>query len=97
VIPAAPLPEVRVLTTDLVQRVRSLDANQIEFLGATGTRCFITVFVNSRRATFAVDAGTSAADTARAVAGRCPFGFRVEVEGAVVSFFHGSDPTKIAA
>ncbi len=97
VIPAARRPRVQVLTTDLGQRVRVLDTNQIELVGATRTRCFITLLVDSRRSTLTVDEGTSAADTAQAIAGRCPFGFRAEVEGAVVTFWKTSDSTKIAA
>lgn len=97
VLPAAARPRVQVLTTDLGQRVRLLDVNQVELVGATRSRCFLTLRVDSRRSTLTLDEGTSAADTARAVASRCPFGFRAEVDGAVVTFWKGSDSTEIAA
>ena len=97
VIPAARRPRVQVLTTDLGQRVRMLDSNQVEFLGSTRSRCFLTLLVDSRRSTLTIDEGTSASDTAQAVASRCPFGFRAEVEGSVVTFWKTSDSTKIAA
>ena len=97
VIPAARRPRVQVLTTDLGQRVRMLDANQVEFVGATRSRCFLTLLVDSRRSTLTIDEGTSASDTAHAVAARCPFGFRAEVECSVVTFWKTSDSTKIAA
>jgi hypothetical protein len=97
VIPAARRPRVQVLTTDLGQRVRMLDSNQVEFVGATRSRCFITVLVDSRRSTLTLDEGTSAADTAQAVASHCPFGFRAEVDGAAVTFWKSSDSTQIAA
>lgn len=95
--PAARRPRVQVMTTDLGQRVRMLDANQVEFVGATRSRCYLTLLVDARRSTLTIDEGTSAADTALMVAGRCPFGFRAEVEGAVVTFWKTSDSTKIAA
>jgi len=97
VVPAARRPRVQVLTTDLGQRVRMLDVNQVEFAGATRARCFVTLLVDSRRSTLTLDEGTSAQDTAKAVASRCPTGFRAEVDGAVVTFWKGSDSTKIAA
>ncbi len=97
VIPAARRPRVQVLTTDLGQRVRMLDANQVEFLGATRSRCFLTLLVDSRRSSLTLDENTSAAETARAVASRCPFGFRAEVDGSVVTFWKTSDSTQIAA
>jgi hypothetical protein len=95
--PAARRPRVQVLTTDLGQRVRMLDVNQVEFVGATRSRCFITLRVDFRRSTLTLDEGTSAADTAHAAAHRCPFGFRAEVEGAVVTFWKMSDSTQLAA
>ncbi|MBS1149572.1 MAG: hypothetical protein H6Q89_1270 [Myxococcaceae bacterium] len=97
VIPAARRPRVQVLTTDLGQRVKMLDANQVEFLGATRSRCFVTLLVDARRSTLNLDQGTSAIDTAAAVASRCPFGYRAEVDGAVVTFWKNSDSTRIAA
>ncbi len=97
VIPAARRPHVQVLTTDLGQRVRRLDSNQVEFLGVTRSRCFITLRVDARRSTFWLDEGTGAVDTAQAVARHCPLGFRAEVDGSVVTFSKNSDSTKIAA
>ena len=97
VIPAARLPVVRVITTDLGQRIRLLDTNQVELIGATRSRCFVTLLVDSRRATLTLDEGTSARDAAKALANRCPFGFRSEVEGAVVTFWKCGDSTEIAA
>lgn len=97
VIPAARLPRVRVITTDLGQRVRVLDANQVEFIGATHSRCFLTLLVDSRRTTLTLGEGTSAADSAQAVGNRCPSGFRAEIDGAVVTFWKCGDSTEIAA
>ena len=97
VIPAARLPRVRVISTDLGQRVRLLDTHQVEFVGATRSRCFLTLLVDSRRTTLTLEEGTSAADSAKAVGSRCPFGFRAEVEGAVVTFWKCGDSTEIAA
>lgn len=97
VTPAARRPRVQVLTTDLGQRIRMLDANQVEFLGATRSRCFLTLRVDARHATIPLEEGTSAADTAQAVANCCPIGFCAEVDGAVVTFWKSSDSTKIAA
>ena len=97
VIPAASRPRVQVLTTDLGQRVRMLDVNQVELVGATRSRCFITVLVDSRRTTLTLDEGCSAADTARAIGDRCPFGFRAEVQGSVVTFWKSSDSDRVAA
>jgi hypothetical protein len=97
VIPAARRPRVQVLTTDLGQRVRMLDTNQVELVGATRSRCYLTLLVDARRSTVTIDEGTSAADTAQALASRCPFGFRAEVTGSVVTFWKSSDSTKIAA
>ncbi len=97
VIPAARLPRVRVITTDLGQRVRLLDVNQVELVGATRSRCFLTLLVDSRRTTLTLDEGTPSADSAKALASRCPSGFRAEVDGAVVTFWKSGDLTEIAA
>lgn len=97
VIPAASRPRVTVLTTDLGQRVWMLDVNQVELIGATRARCFITVLVDTRRTTLTLDEGTSAQATAHAIAARCPFGFRAEVEGNVVTFWKSSDSDRVAA
>jgi hypothetical protein len=97
VIPAARLPVVRVLTSDLSQRLRLLDTNQVEVIGATKSRCFVTLLVDSRRTTLTLDEGTSALDTAKALGSRCPFGFRAEVEGSIVTFWKCGDSTEIAA
>ncbi|GEM_PF-1746479 len=95
--PAARRPRVQVLTTDLGQRIRLLDTNQLEVVGATKSRCFITLLVDTRRSTVALDKATSAAGAARAIARACPFGFRAEVEGAVVTFWKSSDSDQLAA
>ena len=97
VIPAARLPRVQVITTDLGQRVRLLDTHQVEFVGATCSRCFLTLLVDSRRTSLTLDQGTSACDSAHALASRCPAGFRAEVEGAVVTFWKSGDSTELAA
>lgn len=96
-LPAAARPRVQVLTTDLGQRVRMLDSNQVELVGATRSRCYLTLLVDSRRSTLTVDEGTSAAQTARLLASRCPFGFRAEVDGSIVTFWKTSDSDRIAA
>lgn len=97
VIPAASRPRVTVLTTDLGQQVRMRDVNQVEILGATRARCFVTVLVDARRTTLTLDEGTSACATAQAIADRCPFGFRAEVETNVVTFWKSSDSDRVAA
>jgi hypothetical protein len=97
VIPAARLPRVRVISTDLGQRVRLLDVNQVELVGATQSRCFLTLLVDSRRSIFALDEGMSATDSAEALASHCPAGFRAEVDGAVVTFWKCGDSTELAA
>ena len=96
-VPAARRPRVQVLTTDSRQRVRLLDTNQLEVVGAAQSRCFVTLLVDTRRSTFALGEGTSAADAARAIAKACPSGFRAEVDGSVVTFWKGSDSDQVAA
>lgn len=90
-VPAASPPRFRVLSTDLVQRTRQLDENKIEFLGATGADCQLTVLCDSRRVTVSIPSGTSAQSTAARVAANVPQGFRALVDGPVVSVWKDAD------
>ena len=55
------------------------------------------MLVDSRRTTLTLDEGTSAHATAQAIGDRCPFGFRAEVEGNIVTFWKSSDSDRVAA
>lgn len=90
-VPAASPPRFRVLSTDLVQRTRQLDENKIEFLGATGADCQLTVLCDSRRVTLTIPSGTSAQSTAARIAANVPQGFRALVDGPVVSVWKDAD------
>lgn len=91
VVPAARPPRVRIFTTDLVQRVRQLDENKVEFIGASGGDSHLTVLCDSRRATIFVPAGSSAQVTAARVGASVPHGFRALVDGPTVSVWKDAD------
>ncbi len=90
-VPAARPPRFRVLSTDVAQRAWQLDENKIEFRGAVGADCQLTVLCDSRRVTLALAAGTSAQATAARVAANVPHGFRALVDGPVVSVWKDAD------
>lgn len=90
-VPAASPPRFRVFSTDSVQRTRQLDENKIEFVGATGADCQVTVLCDSRRVTLTIPAGTSAQSTAARVGANVPHGFRALVDGPVVSVWKDAD------
>jgi hypothetical protein len=90
-VPAATPPRLRIFSTDLMQRVRQLDENKIEFLGATGGDCLITILCDRRRATIQLNAGCSAAATAARVGASMPHGYRALVDGPVVSVWKDAD------
>lgn len=97
VLPAAKLPRLRVLTTDLVQRVRQLDENRIEFQGAVGADCHLTVLCESKRCTIVIPQGCSATTTAARVGASMPHGYRALVDGAIVSVFKDADFFELVA
>jgi hypothetical protein len=90
-VPAATPPRLRLFSTDLVQRVRQLDENKIEFLGATGSDCLLTILCDRRRVTISLTGGTSAAATAARVGASMPHGYRALVDGPIVSVWKDAD------
>lgn len=90
-VPAARPPRLRIFTTDLVQRVKQLDENKVEFLGASGADCHLTVLCDSRRVTIFVPGGSSAQVTAARVGASVPHGFRALVDGPTVSVWKDAD------
>lgn len=97
VVPAAAVPRVTVMSTDTQQRVRVLDDNRFELIGAVGDDCLITLGVERRRATIAVARGTSAADTAALLAARAPHGYVATAEGSIVTVWKDADLSTLAA
>jgi len=96
-LPAARVPFAQIFTTDLKQRVRRLDDNRFELLGATAGQCLITLRVDARRTLVEVPGATSAHDTATLIAARVPAGYRAEVDGAVISLWKDAELRTIAA
>lgn len=90
-VPAARPPRLRLVSSDLAQRVRQLDENKVAFVGATASACHVTILCDSRRVTLALEAGTSAQATAARVGAHVPQGYRALVEGAVVSVWKDAD------
>lgn len=90
-LPAARPPRVRIITTDLVQRVLQLEENKVEFLGNVGADCLITVLCDTRRVTIQVPKGCSAQTTAVRVGASVPRGFRALVDGATVAVWKDAD------
>jgi hypothetical protein len=84
-------PRLRIFATDLVQRVRQLADNEVEFLGATGGDSQLTILCDSRRVTISVPGGSSAQATAVRVGASMPHGFRALVDGPVVSVWKNAD------
>jgi hypothetical protein len=93
----AALPVVRVLTTDSRQRVRSISPNSFTVVGRTATHCCVTLMVDNRRCTLVLAAGTSAGDSAQAMAGRLPPNYRAVVDGATVTVWKSGDSIELAA
>lgn len=96
-LPAAQVPQVRVLSTDLRQRVRMLDDNRFELLGQVGADCHLTLLVDNRRVTIALRAGLSASATAALIASRVPHGYFGLAEENVVSIWKDAANKTIAA
>jgi hypothetical protein len=90
-VPAARPPRLRLFSTDLSQRVRQIEENKVEFLGATGAPCHLTIVCDTRRVTIALDAGSSAQATATRVGANVPQGYRALVDGAIVSVWKDAD------
>jgi hypothetical protein len=95
--PAARPPYVQVITTDLRQRIRRLDDNRFELIGATQLRCLITLRVDTRRTLTWIPARTTAHATAELIADHVPAGYTAEVEGAVLTLWKDADLRTIAA
>lgn len=90
-VPAARPPRVRVVSSDLDQRVVQLDENTIEFRGAVGADSHLTILCDNRRSTIALTAGLSASATAVRVAASVPHGYRALADGARVSVWKDAD------
>ena len=90
-VPAAKAPRVRIVSTDLVQRVLQLDENRIEFEGAVGGDALITVLCDSRRVTIQVRTGLTASGTALRIGASMPTGYRALVDGSIVSVWKDAD------
>jgi hypothetical protein len=91
VIPAARPPRLRVLSTDMDQRVKQLEENKVEFVGAAGGACLLTIMCDARRVTIQVPGKTSAATTAIRVAAGIPTGYRALVDGSTVSVWKDAE------
>jgi len=90
-LPAATPPRLRILTTDLLQRVRQLADNKVEFVGATGGEAQLTILCDARRVTISLPARSSASATAARVGASMPHGYRALVDGPVVSVWKNAD------
>jgi hypothetical protein len=90
-VPAAMPPRLRIISTDLSQRVRQLDENAIEFVGSTGGDCLLTILCDRRRSTISIPGGTSGRATAARVAASMPLGYRALVDGAIVRVWKDAD------
>ncbi len=90
-VPAARPPRLRVLSTDLVQRVVQLDENRIEVQGPIGADCLMTIMVDSRRVTIELAQGLSASGTAVRIAASVPHGYRALADGTIVSVWKDAD------
>jgi len=91
VVPAARPPRLRLLSTDLVQRVRQLEENKVELIGSVGADCHLTIFCDTRRVTIALTQGTPAQATAIRIAGNVPSGYRALVDGPTVAVWKDAD------
>jgi hypothetical protein len=91
VIPAAKPPRLRIFSTDLLQRVKQLAENKIEFVGASGAAAHLTILCESKRVTLALPAASSPAVTAVRVAASMPQGYRALVSGHTVSVWKDAD------
>ncbi len=91
VVPAAKAPRLRIFSTDLLQRVKQLAENKVEFVGASGAPSHLTILCESKRVTLAVPAGSSGAVTAARVAANMPHGYRALADGATVSVWKDAD------
>ncbi|MEW5738296.1 MAG: hypothetical protein AB1938_05185 [Myxococcota bacterium] len=91
VVPAARPPRLRIFSTDLVQRVRQLRDNCVEFAGAAGADTHLSILCDARRSTLLIPAGSSALATAARVGANVPHGFRALVDGPTVSVWKDAD------
>ncbi|MFT3709324.1 MAG: hypothetical protein QM817_16920 [Archangium sp.] len=90
-VPAARTPRFRVFSTDAHLRTKQLDENKIEFLGASGDKCLLTILCDTRRVTIQLDGGDSAQAIAARVGANVPHGFRALVDGPVVSVWKDAE------
>lgn len=90
-VPAARAPRLRIVSTDLLQRVLQLDENKVEFEGSIGDAALLTIFCDGRRVTIQLDAGLSPAATAARVGANMPSGYRALVDGTTVSVWKDAD------
>lgn len=88
---AAKLPRLRIISSDLRQRVIQLAENQVEFVGSSAHPCLITVLCDGRRVTLRLPAVCSARATAATVGANAPAGYRALVDGATVSVWKDAD------
>ncbi|MBL8935883.1 MAG: hypothetical protein JNM69_15105 [Archangium sp.] len=90
-VPAAKPPRLRVISTDLVQRITQLDENRIEVRGAIGADALLTILCDSRRVTISVHKGLSSTATAIRIAASVPHGYRALADGPIVSVWKDAD------
>lgn len=90
-VPAAKPPRLRVISTDLVQRISQLDENRVEVRGAIGADALLTILCDSRRVTISVHKGLSATATAIRIAASVPRGYRALADGPIVSVWKDAD------
>ena len=90
-VPAAMPPRLRLFSTDLLQRIRQLDENKVEFLGASGADSHLTILCDRKRVTIVIAGGSSARSTAARVGASMPHGYRALVDGPVVSVWKDAD------
>ncbi len=91
VVPAAKPPRLRIFSTDLLQRVKQLAENEVEFIGTSGAAAHLTILCESKRVTIALPAASSASVTAARVASSMPHGYRALVSGHIVSVWKDAD------
>jgi hypothetical protein len=97
ILPAAGLPFVQIFSSDPHQRVRRIDDNKLELLGATASDCLITLTVDARRTLIGVAKNSSAEVTAQVIAARPPAGYCAHADGAILTLWKDADLRTIAA
>lgn len=91
VLPAAGLPRLRAMSSDLAQEVLQRDENKLEFRGTVAADGHLSVLCDGRRLTLPLSRGQSARLTAVRLGAALPHGYQGLVEGATVSVWKDAD------